>query len=87
MTSYSDEEVKEAIKGNEYPPAWNDRQMEVLQWAASQYLKAKMVVEWYGDKENYKRTWDENNDPKWINVIEDYGQRAREFLEESNGRK
>lgn len=92
MTSYSDEEVKEVIKGLGEFLDWAKTQHLVsensawkegtkLIWAASQYLKAKPVIEWYGDKENYKRTWDENNDPQWINVIDDYGQRARKFLE------
>lgn len=91
MTSYSDEEVKRELLD------WRDvkdlkehfsltvtgKDLDILVWAAEQYLKAKPVIEWYADRENYERTWDESGDPGWINVVGDNGQRAREFL---NGR-
>jgi len=92
MTSYSDEEVKEAINGLGEFLDWARAQHLVsensawkesakLIWAAEQYLKAKQVIEWYGDRMNYEMPLLTLSAEPLIN--EDEGQRAREFL---NGR-
>lgn len=86
MTSYSDEEVKEAIaytKGSETLPV-----IAELVWAASQYLKAKQVIEWYAEPGTYK-PHNGIHDPKTgvtmdvylpADIQFDAGRRAREFL-------
>jgi hypothetical protein len=55
-----------------------------ISWAASQYLEAKKVLEWYANEENHglpaklTRTGMESLSTP---VQDDQGQRAREFLE------
>ena len=83
MTSYSDEEVREAVAKFKEFEAWQaqvhgykvEDTTAKIYWAAEQYLKAKPVIEWYADESKYQPTY---TDAPLISG--DEGQRAREFL-------
>lgn len=85
--TYSDNDVIEAIQGmknffgwastiqHENDGLWTEEQKMII-WAAEQYLKAKPVIEWYGDLNNYANG--ECCDLE--NINHDSGKRAQEFL-------
>jgi hypothetical protein len=79
VTRFTEEEVREAIRC----PA-HDKDVEALQWAASEYLKAREVLAWYGDKMKYQEKPDPTCDCGFCyepsDTVKDQGQRARDFL-------
>lgn len=82
--TFTDDEIKNGIEQSERIHADLHYVNAAVMWAAEQYLKAKPVIEWYADKENYERKWDAAGEPMYIKAIDDFGNRAREFL---NGEK
>lgn len=62
--TYTDDEVREALKPASKTHLSVQERREIQRWAAEQFLKAKLVIEIYADDLNADQT----------------GYRAREFL-------
>lgn len=86
--TYTDEEIQQALEFFEHKNAMNGSVVNPLIWASSEYLKAKEVLEWYEDENNYSCEYGEDSEGYWhenspANI--DEGQRAREFLKRTKG--
>ena len=89
---FTDDEVRAAIATTEECKVYSNAnrmtrgELDAISWAASEFLKAKAVIEWYGDEDRYKWRNRENSvmrqyPPK---IFDDMGAKAREYLDSLN---
>lgn len=79
--TFTAEQIKEVI-GNTPPSLpYVSEDVQKLRWAATEYLRARDLLEWYGDKNNHTIRY--GSDPATA-IKMDKGQRARDWLGVSN---
>lgn len=88
---YTDDEVRAAIATTEECKVYSNAnrmtrgELDAISWAASEYLKAKTVIEWYGASLTHSYAM---SDVDGFNAYEcDAGNKAREYLEKLNHNK
>ena len=105
MTGYTTQQVEDALTIKETIYNFSEfcmgskskevisPQLEAITWAASKYLEAKKVIEWYGDENNYGCEQPCCADdycrccPERSEACKESGEKAREYLEKLNQNK
>lgn len=79
---FTDDQIYAALRLRQDYDSNSDGVIDALAWAASEYLKAKAVIEWYGASLTHSYVM---SDVDGFNAYEcDAGNKAREYLDSLN---